>query len=182
MNCIICLVCRKINTILSLQNKLTQINAEIINTRIKTKPYVYNEASHVIWLSSVTGAKKCITFLKTKIYHFSYTLMWRKYFNTGMCLRRTYKLFLNRAYYFYSELKNSKMAVFWVVAPCSLVEVYQRFRGPCCLHHQGDESSALQPRRQTSSYSQPWEPQILLKNSSRLIFSRSQISNSFTWL
>jgi hypothetical protein len=35
----------------------------------------------------------------------------------------------------------SKMAVFWVVAPCSLVEVYQRFRGPCCLHHQGDEYS-----------------------------------------
>jgi hypothetical protein len=34
-----------------------------------------------------------------------------------------------------------KIAVFWVVAPCSLVEVYQRFGGPCCLHHQGDESS-----------------------------------------
>jgi hypothetical protein len=30
-----------------------------------------------------------------------------------------------------------KMAVFWVV-PCSMVEAYQRFRGPCCLHHQGD--------------------------------------------
>jgi hypothetical protein len=30
-----------------------------------------------------------------------------------------------------------EMTVFWVVAPCSLVEVYQRFRGPCCLHHQG---------------------------------------------
>jgi hypothetical protein len=30
------------------------------------------------------------------------------------------------------------MAVFWVVAPCSLVEVCQRFRGRCCLHHQGD--------------------------------------------
>jgi hypothetical protein len=29
------------------------------------------------------------------------------------------------------------MAVFWVVAPCSLVD--RRFRGPCCLHHQGDE-------------------------------------------
>jgi hypothetical protein len=29
------------------------------------------------------------------------------------------------------------MAVFWVVAPCSLVEVYQRFSGPCCLQHQG---------------------------------------------
>jgi hypothetical protein len=35
-----------------------------------------------------------------------------------------------------------KMAVFWVVAPCSLVEVNQRFRGPCCLHHQGDEYAA----------------------------------------
>jgi hypothetical protein len=33
---------------------------------------------------------------------------------------------------------SMKMAVFWAVAPCSLVEVYQRFRGPCCLHHQGD--------------------------------------------
>jgi hypothetical protein len=30
-----------------------------------------------------------------------------------------------------------KMVVFWGVAPCSLVEVYRRFRGACCLHHQG---------------------------------------------
>jgi hypothetical protein len=28
-----------------------------------------------------------------------------------------------------------KIAVFWVVAPCSLVE---RFRDPCCLHYRGD--------------------------------------------
>jgi hypothetical protein len=34
--------------------------------------------------------------------------------------------------------QTRKIAVFWIVAPCSLVEVYQRFRGPCCLHHQGD--------------------------------------------
>jgi hypothetical protein len=34
---------------------------------------------------------------------------------------------------------SMKMAVFWDVAPCSVVEVYQRFRGPCCLHHHGDE-------------------------------------------
>jgi hypothetical protein len=27
-------------------------------------------------------------------------------------------------------------AVIWVVAPCSLIDVYQRFRGPCSLHHQ----------------------------------------------
>jgi hypothetical protein len=32
-----------------------------------------------------------------------------------------------------------EMTVFWVVAPCSLVEVYQRFRGLSCLHHQGDK-------------------------------------------
>jgi hypothetical protein len=31
---------------------------------------------------------------------------------------------------------STKMAVFWVVAPCSLVEIYHRFRGPCCVHHQ----------------------------------------------
>jgi hypothetical protein len=31
------------------------------------------------------------------------------------------------------------MALFWVVAPRSLVEVYHRFRGTCCLHHQGHE-------------------------------------------
>lgn len=28
---------------------------------------------------------------------------------------------------------------FWVVAPCSLVEVSWRLRGSCCLHHQSDE-------------------------------------------
>jgi hypothetical protein len=35
-----------------------------------------------------------------------------------------------------------KMAVFLVAAPCSLVEVYQRFRGPCCL--QRETSTGLQ--------------------------------------
>jgi hypothetical protein len=29
-----------------------------------------------------------------------------------------------------------KMVVFWVVAPCSQVEVYRRFRGVCYLYHQ----------------------------------------------
>jgi hypothetical protein len=38
---------------------------------------------------------------------------------------------------------RTKMAVFWVVAPCSLVEVYQLFRGPCCLHYQGDDDKFL---------------------------------------
>jgi hypothetical protein len=30
-----------------------------------------------------------------------------------------------------------KMAVFWVVAPCRLVRVYQRFRGLNCLDDEG---------------------------------------------
>jgi hypothetical protein len=34
---------------------------------------------------------------------------------------------------------SMKMAVFWVVAQCRLVSVYQRFRGLYCFHHQGDE-------------------------------------------
>jgi hypothetical protein len=36
---------------------------------------------------------------------------------------------------------SMKKTVFWVVAPYSLVEVYLRFSGACCLHYQGDESS-----------------------------------------
>jgi hypothetical protein len=32
-----------------------------------------------------------------------------------------------------------KMTVFWNTAPCSLVEVYRRFWGAYCLHHQSDE-------------------------------------------
>jgi hypothetical protein len=37
-----------------------------------------------------------------------------------------------------------KMAVFWVVAPYSVVEVYQHFRGTCCLNHQGNEWAACE--------------------------------------
>jgi hypothetical protein len=42
-----------------------------------------------------------------------------------------------------SKSMKLKMAVFWVVAPCSLVEVYRLFRGACCLYHQSldDEGS-----------------------------------------
>jgi hypothetical protein len=38
-----------------------------------------------------------------------------------------------------------KIADFWVVAPCSLVEVYQRFRGPCCLQQGRTDSTGSQP-------------------------------------
>jgi hypothetical protein len=67
-----------------------------------------------------------------------------------------------------------KMAVFWVVAPRNLVEIYRRFRGACCRDRPYDggirhlwivskllpDCEAQQPRIQPSSYSPPWEPQI----------------------
>jgi hypothetical protein len=34
-----------------------------------------------------------------------------------------------------------KMAVFWVLAMCRLVEVYRPFKGAYCLYHQGDETT-----------------------------------------
>jgi hypothetical protein len=41
---------------------------------------------------------------------------------------------------------STKMAVFCVIVPCSLVEVYQLFRGPYCLRHQGDDAYILNHR------------------------------------
>jgi hypothetical protein len=38
------------------------------------------------------------------------------------------------------------MAVFWIVASCSLVEVYKYFRGPYCLHHQGVQKTNFNPK------------------------------------
>jgi hypothetical protein len=36
----------------------------------------------------------------------------------------------------YAKEMITKMTVFWDAAPCSLVEVYRRFRGACCFHHE----------------------------------------------
>jgi hypothetical protein len=59
------------------------------------------------------------------------------------------------------------MAVFWVVVPYNLIEVYQRFRGPCCLYHQGKllpDCAALQPRRQPSSTLRSFSSLLLLSS------------------
>jgi hypothetical protein len=37
---------------------------------------------------------------------------------------------------------NIKTADFWDVAPCSLVDIYGRFRDAYCLSHQGDRPVA----------------------------------------
>jgi hypothetical protein len=47
------------------------------------------------------------------------------------------------------------MPVFGVTEPCSLVEVYRRFRDELLSHY-----IARQPRRQPHLYSAPWEPQM----------------------
>jgi hypothetical protein len=47
-----------------------------------------------------------------------------------------------------------KTTVFWVVTPCSKVELYRRFRGACCLHHQGD---LQQPRRRITIKRNTWK-------------------------
>jgi hypothetical protein len=62
------------------------------------------------------------------------------------------------------------MAVFWVVTPCSLVEVYQRFRNPCCLRHQGDEKAARTSETlvnfyQTTRCCNPEDSHVLFKAS-----------------
>jgi hypothetical protein len=36
---------------------------------------------------------------------------------------------------------ENKNCFFWVVASCSLVELYRRFRGACCLHRPDDGGS-----------------------------------------
>jgi hypothetical protein len=68
-----------------------------------------------------------------------------------------------------------KMTVFWYIAPCNLVEVDRRFRGANWLHHHLPDDggsthlwnvgllldyTALYPRRLSSSYPLPWEPEI----------------------
>jgi hypothetical protein len=99
----------------------------------------------------------------------------RNHFRGGYLCTKTRKRYKNKIIYL-------NMTVFSVVALCSLVKVYRRFRDTCCSHHQGDGShhpddggskylwnvskrlpdyTVLQTRRQPSSYSQPSERQIL---------------------
>jgi hypothetical protein len=84
-----------------------------------------------------------------------------------------------------------KMSVSPIVALCSLIEVCPRFGSACCLHHQGDDDgrspdnwsskhfrnvgklssdyTAHQPRRQPSSHSLLWEPDISLTDNTERI-------------
>jgi hypothetical protein len=37
---------------------------------------------------------------------------------------------------------SMKFRVFWDILPHSQIDVDQRFRGACCLHHQGDDGGS----------------------------------------
>jgi hypothetical protein len=103
----------------------------------------------------------------------AFILCWRTCFiklGVGYCPYESYV-----KTHFRSSRRRLRRWLVWDVASCSLVEVYQRFRGTCSLHHQGDECkhlwnvgkllpdcTTLQPKRQPSSYTPPWEPQTLL--------------------
>lgn len=63
-------------------------------------------------------------------------------------MRIKYKNFTTKIYHSTCEIQvrfqvftapRMKIAIFWEVAPCSLVGIARRFRGACCLRHQGDE-------------------------------------------
>jgi hypothetical protein len=71
------------------------------------------------------------------------------------------------------NIQRKKMAVFWVVAPCSLVEVYHGNHpydgGSKYLWNVGKllpDYMVLQPIRQPPSCLPPWEPQILCEYTS----------------
>jgi hypothetical protein len=38
-----------------------------------------------------------------------------------------------------SSKASTKVTVFWVIAPCSLIEINRRFRDVYCRQNQGDE-------------------------------------------
>jgi hypothetical protein len=61
------------------------------------------------------------------------------------------------------------MAILWDVAPCSLVEVYRRFRGACCLHHQGDKCNVTTVE---ASLGQSVDYRTNLKSSTKNIYKK----------
>jgi hypothetical protein len=56
----------------------------------------------------------------------------------------------------YRSKDHKKVTALWVVAPCSLVEVYRRFEGAYCLHqhvyHYGQQSSEISCDKQMLNF------------------------------
>lgn len=86
------------------------------------------------------------------------------------------------------------MGVFWVVVSCSLADVYQCSRGTCCLHHHGNDGgskdvwncgkllptyTALQRRREPTSFWTLWGSQYSLINIAHLLWNKSYKLNGY---
>jgi hypothetical protein len=88
---------------------------------------------------------------------------WEANSRSASHVTQRFTVFRRACHWFVSWTRWIPMAVFWNVASCSLVDINRRFRGAYCIHH---------PRRQPSSFSSQWEPQI----SDRLIQSTTSHS------
>jgi hypothetical protein len=119
-------------------------------------------------VSAVVKRPKCDLFTSTSVevknaWSFTFTPSIRLH-GVGLMHKDDFTLHILN-YSLHTNTKNL-MAVFWVVAPCSLIEVYQRFRRPYCPPSSGrlpsaskdlwnvgkllPDYTALQPRRQPS--------------------------------
>jgi hypothetical protein len=67
-----------------------------------------------------------------------------------------------------------KTVVFWVAAPCSLVEIDRRFISTYCLHHQGDvdrNGTMLLPNQKSSYFLVSFSGYDLLRSRNKRIRS-----------
>jgi hypothetical protein len=111
------------------KNKLAFMSTDL--KRAITQLLIYSRlTSQLHWILQVVWGIFNINDVSRKIvfgdHFFHLTQIWRK---------KTYWVYVR---FQALTAASIKMTVFWVV-PCSLVEVYRRFRYACCLHHQGDE-------------------------------------------
>jgi hypothetical protein len=89
--------------------------------------------------------------------------IWSFYDNAGFRVNCVCGMWINN---------ESQLAVFWVVTPCSLIWVCQRFGSLYCLHHQGDECSSetLVKLYQTTPRYNPEDSHLLTRHRENLRF------------
>jgi hypothetical protein len=120
------------------------------------------------WSNQVKGALKFLLFPTSWVnaITFSFHMQWLRIMHSETYTSKCYLKVNVATDIFVSDLliyvgfevlmaTSMKMAVFWVIVPCSLVEVYWHFRGAYSLRNVGKllpDYTVLQPRRHPSSY------------------------------
>jgi hypothetical protein len=98
-----------------------------LKTRLEHPPKMFCITSRSVYMAT--------NHLKTVLYNFRNVVCIKYTSDSGQCptnIGVKFRVF---------TAASMKMAVFCVVAPCCLVEVYRRFTGACCLHHEGNEGN-----------------------------------------